>query len=197
MPTAAYVAGPGEAAYFAQLGPVYDLFGVPTPVVEPRLSLTVVEPGVAKVLDRYGLDLAGVGGDLAALWRRLALAASDLDLEPAFADARSRALGALADLEPLALAASPSLDSAVGAARAAVERALDRLETQTVRVEKRAHDDVRQRLERARAALWPEGHVQERALGPLGVVARHGVAALAAVVNAVPLDARSHYVVRL
>ena len=61
LPTAAYVAGPGEAAYFAQLGPVYDLFGVPMPVIEPRLSLTVVEPSVAKVLDRYDLSLADLG----------------------------------------------------------------------------------------------------------------------------------------
>ena len=191
LPTAAYVAGPGEAAYFAQLGPVYSLFGVPMPVIEPRLSLTVVEPSVAKVLDRYGLGVADLGGDLAALLRRLALAASDLDLEPAFAQARAEALGALASLEPLALQASPSLDGAVGAARALIEQALDRLETKTVRVEKQTHDDVRRRLERAQAALWPEGHLQERALGPLGVVARHGVAALTDLVEALPAR-RSH-----
>ena len=201
LPTAAYVAGPGEAAYFAQLGPVYDLFGVPMPVIEPRLSLTVVEPGVDKVLRRYDLSLADLGGPdpsrtVAELWRRLALDASDLDLVPAFADARQRADAMLSDLEPLALAASPSLDGAVGAARAAVARALDRLEAKTVRVEKRGHDDVRERLERAQAALWPEGRLQERALGPLGVVARHGPAALAAFADAVPLDARRHYLLR-
>ncbi len=202
LPTAAYVAGPGEAAYFAQLGPVYQLFGVPMPVIEPRLSLTVVEPGIGKVLDRYDLSLAdlGAGPDpsetLSALWRRLALDASDLGLDAAFADARQRAESVLSDLEPLALAASPSLDGAVGAARAAVAKALNQLETKTVRVEKQTHDDVRQRLERAQAALWPEGHLQERALGPLGVVARHGTAALAAIADAVPLDARRHYVVR-
>ena len=196
LPTAAYVAGPGEAAYFAQLGPVYKLFGVPMPVIEPRLSLTVVEPAVAKVLDRYGLGLAEVGGDPAALWRRLALEASDLDLDVAFSQARRRMRAALDALDPVATAASPSLAGAAGAARAQVEKALDRLETKTVRVEKQTHDDVRQRLARARAALWPEGHLQERALGPLGVVARHGVGALAEVVDAVPLDARHHYAVR-
>ena len=196
LPTAAYVAGPGEAAYFAQLRPVYEQFGVPMPVIEPRLSLTVVEPGIGKVLDRYGLGVAEVGGDLAALWRRLALAASDLDLEPAFAEARRQAHAVVDGLAPLAHAASPSLDGAVGAARASIRKALDRLETQAVRVEKQTHDDVRRRLERARAALWPEGHLQERALGPLGLVARHGLDALAALAEAVPLDARRHYLVR-
>ena len=196
LPTAAYVAGPGEAAYFAQLGPVYERFGVPMPVVEPRLSLTVVEPGVDKVLDRYGFDLADLAGDLAPLWRRLALDESDHDLDAAFADARADVAAVLDRLEAVALAVGGELDGAAGAARAAVDHAIDRLETKTVRVEKRNHDVIRDRLERARAALWPGGALQERALGPLGIVARHGVGALREIPESVPLDGSSHYVVR-
>ena len=196
LPTAAYVAGPGEAAYFAQLGPVYERFGVPMPVVEPRLSLTVVEPSVAKTLDRYDLALGDLSSDLAGLWRRLALAESDTDLDAAFADARARLGAVMDDLEAVAARVGGELEGAAGAARAATENAVDRLETKTVRVEKRSHQTVRERLERAQAALWPGGALQERALGPLGVVARHGVGALSDLVGAVPLDASSHYVVR-
>ena len=196
LPTAAYVAGPGEAAYFAQLGPVYERFGVPMPVVEPRLSLTVVEPSVDKVLDRYDLALGDLSGDLAGLWRRLALEESDTDLDGAFAYARARLGSVLDDLEAAAARVGGELNGASGAARAAVQHAVDRLETKTVRVEKRNHATVRERLERAQAALWPGGALQERALGPLGVVARHGVGALEGFVEAVPLDASSHYVVR-
>ncbi|PAP77521.1 bacillithiol biosynthesis cysteine-adding enzyme BshC [Rubrivirga marina] len=204
VPTAAYVAGPGEAAYFAQLGPVYEAFGVPMPVIEPRLSLTVVEAGVAKVLDRYGLslpDLAGRPGGgpqetLHALWRRFALDASDLDLDAAFDRARKAALAALDELQPVAREVDAALASTVGAARRKVEKALEVLETKTVRLEKRNHEVVRARLARAQAALWPEGHLQERWLGPLGVVARHGPGALADLVHAVPLDATAHHLVR-
>ncbi|WP_412060181.1 bacillithiol biosynthesis cysteine-adding enzyme BshC [Rubrivirga sp. IMCC45206] len=196
LPTAAYVAGPGEAAYFAQLGPVYEAFGVPMPVIEPRLSLTVVEPGIAKVMDRYELGLAEVGGDVEALWRRLALDASALDLDGAFRHARAAVDDALARLAVVVADVDASLDGAMGAARAKAENALDALETKTVRVEKRQHADVRARLDRARAALWPNGVLQERSLGPLGVVARHGVGGLRAIVEALPLDATTHYTVR-
>ena len=197
LPTAAYVAGPGEAAYFAQLGPVYARFGVPMPAVVPRLSLTLVEPSVAKVLDRYGLGVPDLRGDRAALWRRLALKASDLDLEGAFAAIRARADGLLAPAEPLAAALSPSLPPAVGAAARKVAKAIDRLETTLVREEKRRHDDVRARLDRAAAALWPGGALQERALSPLQVVAQHGAGALGELVRSVPLDPSVHHVVRL
>ena len=204
LPTAAYVAGPGEAAYFAQLGPVYEAFGVPMPVIEPRLSLTVVEPGVAKILDRYDLsvpDLAGQPGGgpqetLHALWRRFALDASDRDLDAAFATARRAVLDAIDALDPVATEVDTALASTVGAARRKIEKALGVLEEKTIRLEKRNHEVVRQRLARAQAALWPDGHLQERWLGPLGVVARHGLGALTDLVDAVPLDATVHYVVR-
>lgn len=197
LPTAAYVAGPGEAAYFAQLGPVYERFDVPMPTIEPRLSLTVVEPRIAKVLDRYDLGVPDLSGDLQPIWRRLSLDASTVDLDGAFAEARARAEALLADLDAVATTVDTSLGSAVGAARAAVEKALGRLETKTVRVEKRHHETIRQRLERAQAALWPAGSLQERAVSPLDLVAQHGPGALRTLAGAVPLDASVHHIVRL
>ncbi|HEX6988268.1 MAG TPA: bacillithiol biosynthesis cysteine-adding enzyme BshC, partial [Bacillota bacterium] len=46
LPTLAYVAGPAETAYLAQLRDVYPLFGLQMPVVVPRLSVTLVAPEV-------------------------------------------------------------------------------------------------------------------------------------------------------
>ena len=197
LPTAVYVAGPGEAAYYAQLTPVYARFGVPMPAIVPRLSLTLVEPAVRKVLDRYDLSVADVGGDVQALWKRLALGASGAGIEAAFADARADAERVADDVERAAGRVDASLDGAAGAFRQAVRHALARMEAKTVRVEKRRHTDILDRVERARAALWPAGALQERALSPLQTVARHGVGALAAAVNAVPLDSSVHHVVDL
>ncbi|MEM1116491.1 MAG: bacillithiol biosynthesis cysteine-adding enzyme BshC [Bacteroidota bacterium] len=196
LPTAAYVAGPGEAAYFAQLGPVYEAFGVPMPVIEPRLSLTVVEPGVAKVLDRYALGVPDLRGDLAPLWKRLALAASAHDLGGAFAEARRHLAEVEARLDAVVPEVDATLAQTLGATRARMDNALDRLETKTVRAEKRNHDVVRARLERAAAALWPGGALQERTLSPLQLVALHGPEVIASLVHAVDLDASVHHVVQ-
>src|SRR5690606_27641820 len=87
FPTAAYVGGPGEVAYFAQLRPVYEAFGVPMPVLYPRASLTLVPQKVRRILDRYGLALPDLRGDLSALHRRLALERADADLAAPFAEA--------------------------------------------------------------------------------------------------------------
>ena len=197
LPTAAYVAGPGEAAYYAQLAPVYARFGVPMPAVVLRHGVTLVEPGVAKVLDRYGLDVSDLGGDVNPLWKRLARAEADADLAGPFERAREAVEAVSADVGRVAEGVDPSLGAAAAAARQAMARALARLEEKTVRVEKRRHTDVLARLERARAALWPAGALQERALSPLDVVARHGLGFLPDTVAAVPLDASVHHVVEV
>jgi bacillithiol synthase len=56
FPTAAYLAGPAEIAYFAQLKPLYQHLGVNMPAIIPRLSITLVESKIEKVLDRYNFS---------------------------------------------------------------------------------------------------------------------------------------------
>lgn len=60
LPTAAYVGGPAEVAYFAQAEVVYRHLGAPMPAIVPRAGFTLVEPEAARVLERYGLEVAAV-----------------------------------------------------------------------------------------------------------------------------------------
>ncbi len=57
LPTLCYIGGPAEVAYFAQIEVVYrKLAGRVTPIV-PRIFATLIEPRIAKLLDRYQLSL--------------------------------------------------------------------------------------------------------------------------------------------
>ncbi|MCT8139032.1 bacillithiol biosynthesis cysteine-adding enzyme BshC [Anaerobacillus sp. CMMVII] len=60
LPVLAFVAGPGEIAYWASLKKVFHLFGYKVPPVVPRLSITLVEPQIAKWLNEDGSAVAGV-----------------------------------------------------------------------------------------------------------------------------------------
>src|SRR4030095_4018905 len=57
FPTASYVAGPGEMAYFAQVSAVADALGADPPMVVPRWSCTLIEPHVAEIMERYHLSI--------------------------------------------------------------------------------------------------------------------------------------------
>ena len=57
LPTLAYFGGPAEIAYFAQVGVVYEkLLGRITPVLS-RLSATLIEPRIERLLEKYQVEL--------------------------------------------------------------------------------------------------------------------------------------------
>lgn len=60
LPTAAYVGGPAEIAYVAQAEVVYRRLLGRMPAVLPRASFTLIEPHVARLLRKYGLELRDV-----------------------------------------------------------------------------------------------------------------------------------------
>lgn len=56
LPTAAYIGGPAEIAYMAQAQVVYKHLLGRMPSILPRASFTLVEPPIARLLKKYGLD---------------------------------------------------------------------------------------------------------------------------------------------
>src|SRR5690606_18974169 len=60
FPTVAYVAGPGELSYFAQIGCLFAAHGILAPVVVPRPSVTLIDGKVRSTLEQLGLDADAV-----------------------------------------------------------------------------------------------------------------------------------------
>jgi len=60
LPTAAYIGGPSEIAYMAQVQVVYEKILGRMPAILPRSSFTLVEPTVARFLGKYGLGFEDI-----------------------------------------------------------------------------------------------------------------------------------------
>lgn len=56
LPTIAYVGGPSEISYFAQLKGAYEFFDVQMPVIYPRTSVTLLEKRVASFMEKNEID---------------------------------------------------------------------------------------------------------------------------------------------
>lgn len=174
LPSVAYVAGPGEVAYFAQVGAVAATLGAPTPLAVPRWSCTIVEPHVQALLAARGIDRREVV-DVAALEGRLARATMPAALRDALADWRAGVERSAARFGEALEAASALLPRAVvdGTRRQMLWRA-DRLERRMVAALKRRDLDMRRDVGTIAGALRPGGLRQERALNLLPMLARHG-----------------------
>jgi bacillithiol biosynthesis cysteine-adding enzyme BshC len=197
LPTAAYVAGPSEVSYFAQYRAVYDAMDVPMPVIYPRASVSLVEGKVQKVLDKYDLSLPDVAGHLDQLFQDVVKAEMEVDVDEVFGDAMREIHQAVNDLKPDVEAVDRSLTPAVEATRTDLQQAMDALKTRVVKAEKRAQDEVRAQLEKARVNLVPGGTLQERVVSVLYFLNKYSLDLLDDLRDGLTLDTSAHQVVEL
>lgn len=60
FPTLAFVAGPGEITYWAQLKLLFDVMNRKMPPIVPRMNLTVVERKINKMLEQFDLSVENI-----------------------------------------------------------------------------------------------------------------------------------------
>jgi uncharacterized protein YllA (UPF0747 family) len=172
LPTVAYLAGPGELAYFAQVGAVADALGLAPPLALPRWSATLLEPHVRELLARYDASIADVAApDL--LERRIATAAMSTRTATALESVRST-IALLPDaLEPET--AELGIGGAVQGGTQALQHRMDRLERRILAAIKRREAGRMRDVARLRAHLFPHGSRQERTLNLIPILARQGL----------------------
>lgn len=172
LPTVAYLGGPAEIAYFAQVTAVASALDVPAPLIMPRWSGMVIEPRIQKILDRYSLAPSDFA-DPHAVETRLARSALPKDVEQGIAAIREsaeREIARLADTEGSHLVSDRVLD---GLRRNILHR-VERLERRYMAAVKREGNEALRDAAAARASLYPIGLPQERALNGIPLMARYG-----------------------
>ncbi len=175
LPTAASVCGPGEVAYFAQLAPVYDAFGLPMPLVVPRARFRVVEEKTRRLLARLHL----ASSDAARPQDELLAAAGAADAEfPDSAEIAATLLppfvSALAAWQDRSAPRAPGLERAFEKTRATVEMAVSRLGQKVDKARLRRDEGLIEDVRRLQSFLAPGGVPQERVYGLPYFAARYG-----------------------
>lgn len=186
FPTLAYVGGPGEMAYFAQLTPLFGESGIVPPVVVPRASILLVEPELDERLAELGFGIADLARPRHELVDALARRAMPKEVRAAL-EALSRSVsGGYRDVIEAAIALDPTLAGALGAIRNDSLSRIGRAERKILRRLRELQGERVRELDRVRARLAPGGQPQERVLNVMSFLAAHGPDLLRAIADAIP-----------
>ena len=188
FPTLAYVGGPAEISYFAQIGCLFDAHGVPMPLVVPRAGVEVVEHKVQKVLDKFGLVPADVHIPFDRLSTRVVRAELPPEIPATFEKLRAQLSDGYGTLVEAAVRIDPTLQGPLESARNAAHKALIDMDKKIVRHLKRRNSIELAQLQRASANLYPMGQPQERVIGIAAYYARYGAAFLDGVAEEIRFD---------
>ena len=175
LPTVAYVGGPGEIAYFAQLSPLYAAFELTMPIVVPRAQFRLVERPTRDALARRRLTPAAACKPFDEALASATGAGPNEATGPRIAqqivDGMERAFEGVA---PQLQEAGERGERALAKTRRSIAHSADKLGRSVDRArilrDRDAVDDVR----RIQARLLPGGAPQERFFGLSSFAARHG-----------------------
>lgn len=197
LPTLAYIGGPAEIAYFAQVGVVHEkLLGRVTPILA-RMSATLLEPKIERLLTKYGLSLTDLFHGERQLRDELAKhslpAELKADLEGgwlAVEEAMQRISESLHKLDP----------TLVEAARRAANKMryqVGRLEKRAAQAELRKEDILGRHAAQIENALYPHRTLQEREIAGIYYYAKYGAGLIDRLLEAAQARCPEHKIVRL
>jgi bacillithiol biosynthesis cysteine-adding enzyme BshC len=197
LPTAAYVGGPAEIAYFAQSAVLYEgILGRITPVL-PRLSATLIEPAVGELMAQHEISLPDAMTTPEALAQRLGARAMPIEAKRKLAAVGNAMDAELGALTKYLAGMDASLGRAAEVSASKMRYQMNRLRRMAATHELQKQASLRKHADALVLNLFPEAHPQERLIGGGWFLARHGVGVIDRLVEESKNLCPGHIVVRL
>jgi uncharacterized protein YllA (UPF0747 family) len=197
FPTVCYVSGPNELAYLAQLKGVYEAFAVPMPLVQPRASATVLDAAAVRFLTRHRLPLEKLQAQDEHALNELLRTLLPPAVEQSVAEARERIASSMDAVIRAVSAIDPTLEGKARSVVGRMEHELSTLHAKILQAAKRRDDTLRRQFVHARAQAFPQGEPQERAVGGISFLSRYGPALAPRLLEELPVDPGTHWVVTI
>lgn len=197
LPTIAYVGGPGEISYFAQIKPLYAEYNIPPPILYPRGSATVVEEKVEKVLTRYSLDVGDFFRDVELVKQKVAEKASAIKIEELFGGTGGSINETLESLRDGLVQIDATLAGALDTAKSKIDFQLEAIRQKAIAAQKRQNEVAIRQVEKAANHVFPGSNFQERELNVLHFLNKYGLEFLRWLRGELVIDKFKHQIIRL
>jgi bacillithiol biosynthesis cysteine-adding enzyme BshC len=202
LPTTAYVGGPAEVAYFAQSAVLYErVLGRVTPIV-PRLSATLIEPAIGKLMAQHEVSLPDAMHSTGELAQRLGGRAMPIETKRKLAAAGNALDEAVSAAEDYLGMLDAGLGKSAEVSASKMRYQMNRLRRLAATFELNKEASLRKHAEAMTLHLFPGGHPQERVIAGVWFVAAweaahgDGLGLIARLVDEAASQCPGHQVIR-
>jgi bacillithiol synthase len=197
LPTAFYVAGPGEVAYFAQAAPLYDFYSVNVPIVFPRSSVTIVEKNISSLMDKYGVDVKDVyvfNGDLKS---KILQSVSNNPTEDIFKETENQFEYAMDQLKEKLFEIDKTISDSSSKYKQKIFSYLGELKTKALEAQDKKHAVTIRQAEKISSSLFPNSNLQEREINMIYFINKYGENFLKQLFEETEINKFEHQVIKL
>jgi bacillithiol synthase len=176
FPTLAFIGGPGEIAYWAELKLAFDHFGLKMPPLVPRLNITLLERSIESDLKELNLDLkevliSGTSGHELKFIDSL----KDQEVEELFENVKTMLADQYKVIREKSNGIDPVLMPMLQKNESILINQIEFMEDKIVEAICRKHDHILRKFTRVENALRPGGSPQERVWNPFYYLNKYGL----------------------
>jgi bacillithiol biosynthesis cysteine-adding enzyme BshC len=175
LPTAAYIAGPAEIAYFAQAEVIYAKLLGRMSVILPRAAYTILDAKTEKLLRRYGLKVEDVWRGSQELRRKMETSSVPAGLGKNFDKTLRETDRMLLRLKKRIVRLDPTLGGAVETAQKKIAFQFEKLKRKTGKAQALRTGLIAAHQEFLESLLYPHKMLQSRELCFLPFLASWGM----------------------
>lgn len=197
FPTLGQAVGPSELAYFAQIEPFFEFFDVPFPVIYPRFGMTIVEPHIKRILNKYELKLPQLKNELERTIGTV--------IETLYPSKTAEAVVSLQnhfndDLEKYSMMlqkTDPEGYQHLINFKKHIDYELKQLQKKLKASNKKRHDELTSQIRKTYSYIFPVNKLQERVLSPVYFANKFGPEIFQKIFESLNIDKPVHIILEL
>ncbi len=197
LPTAFYIGGPSEIAYFAQILPLYEFYNVDPAIIYPRSSATIVEKSIKTILDKYELEITDLFTDPNKLKNQIINNVSENNLENIFKGSKNKIDLVFDELKEKLFEIDKTLGEVNTKYRIKVLTYIDELNAKATEAQKKRYEITLRQIDKASLILYPNLNLQERELSFFQFANKYSVDILKKIFEELAINKFEHQVIEL
>lgn len=197
LPTAFYIGGPSEIAYFAQILPLYEFYNVDPAIIYPRSSATIVEKSIKTILDKYELEITDLFTDPNKLKNQIINNVSENNLENIFKGSKNKIDLVFDELKEKLFEIDKTLGEVNTKYRIKVLTYIDELNAKATEAQKKRYEITLRQIDKASLILYPNLNLQERELSFFQFANKYSVDILKKIFEELAINKFEHQIIEL
>jgi uncharacterized protein YllA (UPF0747 family) len=197
FPTAFYIAGPSEIAYFAQIKPLYELYNITQPMIYPRSSATILENSIANSLEKYSVEMNDIFIDVEDIKKKIINSVEESSVDEIFSGVSSQIETTFDQLKEKLLDLDKTIADSSNRYRDKILGTVTELKSKAEKAQQKKYEVTLRQIDRAAVHLFPNSNLQEREINFIYFANKYGEEFLKKVFNDLQINKFEHQIIKI
>ena len=196
FPTAFYIGGPSEIAYFAQIKPLYELYELTQPVIYPRSSATILENSIANSLEKFSVSINDIFIDVESVKKRIVNSVEESSVDEMFGDISNQVETSFDQLKEKLIDLDKTIADSSNRYRDKILSNIIELKSKAEKAQQKKYEVTLRQIDRAAVHLFPNSNLQEREINFVYFANKYGEDFIKKIFDELQINKFEHQVIR-